>query len=109
DSHLAESADANLSRLGFDNVSIVNAPLAKGHADQAPYDVIIIHGSVDHVPQDLLDQLKEGGRLVAVIGHGNAGFATLHVRDGGMIASRRVFNAALPALAELRRDAVFAL
>ena len=107
DAHLAEAANANLSRLGFDNVTVVNGPLAQGHADQAPYDVIIVHGAVDAVPQALLDQLKDGGRLVAVVGHGNAGFATLHIREGDMVSTRRVFNAALPALAEFRREAAF--
>lgn len=108
DADLAANADGNLSRLGFDNVTVVNGPLALGHADQAPYDVIIVHGAVDQVPQALLDQLKDGGRLVAVVGHGNGGFATLHMREGGMVSTRRAFNAALPALAEFRRDPAFA-
>ena len=107
DAHLAEAATAGLARLGYENVAVVAAPLAAGHTGEAPYDLIVIEGAVDEVPQDLLDQLKDGGRLVAVIGEGNAARAVLHVRDGGTISHRKAFNAAVKSLDEFRRAPAF--
>jgi protein-L-isoaspartate(D-aspartate) O-methyltransferase len=99
DPDLAASATDTLSRLGFDNVAVVEGPLAEGYPSEAPFDVIVIEGAVDEVPASLLDQLKDGGRLVAVIGQGNAGKATLFLKENGNLASRRAFNCAIRPLA----------
>ena len=72
--------------------------LAAGHADEAPYDVIFIGGAVDEVPVALFEQLKEGGRLVVVEGHGNVGVAKLYLKSGGDVTGRRAFNAAIKPL-----------
>lgn len=106
---LAEKAQSTLSSLGYDTVAVVNGPLANGYADQAPYDAIVIEGAVDHVPQVILDQLKDGGRLVAVVGRGNAGIASLFVRHGQSVSSRRAFNAAVRPLPGFHNAPVFAL
>lgn len=103
DPTLAAEASAVLAAQGCGNATVVEGPLASGHGAGAPYDVVVINGSVDTVPQALLDQLAEGGRLVAVIGRGNAGRATLHLREGGLISIRRGFNAALKPLSEFDR------
>ena len=63
---LAQAARANLSALGLANAVIVAAGLTKPPAGHGPYDVIVLEGSVPDVPEALLSQLKEGGRLVAV-------------------------------------------
>jgi protein-L-isoaspartate(D-aspartate) O-methyltransferase len=62
---LAEHLAAHFA--GQDGVTIVSGPLAQGNASAAPYDAIIIDGSVEQVPQTLWDQLKDGGHLVAGI------------------------------------------
>jgi protein-L-isoaspartate(D-aspartate) O-methyltransferase len=64
---LAEAACSNLRALGIANASIVEGPLARGWAKEGPYDVILLNGSVQEIPQALLDQLQEGGRLVALL------------------------------------------
>lgn len=63
---LAKAAAANLAALGLTNATIVAGDLFAGYAKAGPYDVIIMEGSVPDVPENLLDQLKEGGRLVVV-------------------------------------------
>jgi protein-L-isoaspartate(D-aspartate) O-methyltransferase len=98
DSALAETARSTLSSLGCGNVTIVQGALAQGHAAKAPYDVIFIGGSVEEVPTALLDQLAEGGRLVAVQGQGNSGVARLFFKAGGVVTGRRAFNAAIKPL-----------
>ena len=67
DDTLAAEAEQALSAVGADNALVVTGPLADGFAEQAPYDVILVGGAVDHLPQALADQLAEGGRIVGVV------------------------------------------
>jgi protein-L-isoaspartate(D-aspartate) O-methyltransferase len=98
DSALAEIARSTLASLGCGNVTVVEGALAQGHAAKAPYDVVFIGGSVEEVPTSLLNQLAEGGRLVAVEGQGNSGVARLFFKTGGVVTGRRAFNAAIKPL-----------
>ncbi|ESZ42617.1 protein-L-isoaspartate O-methyltransferase [Mesorhizobium sp. M0659] len=107
DTTLAEAAKAALSAQGCDNVTVVTGPLPQGHAAKAPYNVILIGGSVEKVPAALLDQLAEGGRLVAVEGQGNAGVARLFFNAGGVVTGRRAFNAAIKPLPGFERIHAF--
>jgi protein-L-isoaspartate(D-aspartate) O-methyltransferase len=107
DAALAESARAALAALGADNVAVVTGPLAAGHADAAPYDVILLEGAVGLSPDALFAQLREGGRLVAVEGQGNAGVARLHLKSGGIVTGRRAFNAAVKPLPGFERTPAF--
>lgn len=94
DSELAGRASAALAQLGVDNVAVVTGPLTEGDAAHGPYDVIIIEGQVPAVPKALLDQLAEGGRLLAVLDEGaGPGRATLFTRFGGAISHRVIFDA----------------
>ncbi len=98
DPQLNAAANASLAQLGCDNVAVVQGELNAGYASEGPYEVIFIGGSVDVVPQSLLDQLKEGGRLVVVEGRGNAGVAKVFLRSGDSVSGRRAFNAAIRPL-----------
>ncbi len=107
DATLADEARSNLSSLGFGNVVVVNGLLESGHAPEAPYDVVLIEGSVDHVPASLFDQLKDGGRLVVVEGAGNAGKSMLYVKHDGIVSGRRAFNSAVKTLPGFEKIAEF--
>ncbi len=96
DDELAGQARAALS--GYANVSVTTGVLEKGVPASGPYDVILLEGAVEEVPQALFTSLKEGGRLLAVVGRGRAGRATLFVRVGEDFAGRIFFDASLPAL-----------
>lgn len=65
---LADMASANLQQAGITNVEVRQADGSLGAPAEAPFDVIVLGGSVAEVPQNLLDQLKVGGRLVALVG-----------------------------------------
>jgi len=65
---LAQLAAANLRRAGVLNASVREQDGAAGLPSEAPFDVIMLSGSVPDVPQALLDQIKVGGRLLAVVG-----------------------------------------
>lgn len=107
DAGLVEQATATLSGLGLGNVDVVHGPLRDGFAAKAPYDVIFIDGSVDEVPQSLLQQLNEGGRLVAVEGRGNAAVARLFLKTDGVVSGRLAFNAAIKPLPGFERVEAF--
>ena len=84
DGALAAEAERTLSAVGADNAIVVTGPLAEGYASQAPYDVMLLGGAVDHLPQALADQLAEGGRIVGVLREaGGVGQATLWARHRG--------------------------
>jgi len=100
DPGLAQKADAVLTELGVDNGAVVTGPLEAGYPSEGPYDVILLNGSVPDVPPVLLDQLKEGGRLVAVQTEGSqtGGSAKIYVRSNGAIGCRTDFDAAADPL-----------
>ncbi len=106
DPALVETASEILSRLECDNVAVVEGALAEGNAKQGPYNVIHINGSISTVPQSLLDQLAEGGRLICVLGS-NPGVATVYRRQGGDFFPRAAFDASVPPLPDLMVAAPF--
>jgi protein-L-isoaspartate(D-aspartate) O-methyltransferase len=65
---LAAFASENLQRAGLDNVKVVPANGVHGMVSEAPWDAIMLSGSVNPVPDALLHQLKIGGRLIAIVG-----------------------------------------
>lgn len=65
---LAAAAERNLRSAGLARVKVMNADGAGGLPNQAPFDVILLSGSVASVPQALLEQLRVGGRLAAIVG-----------------------------------------
>jgi protein-L-isoaspartate(D-aspartate) O-methyltransferase len=90
------------------NVVQVEGPLPQGWPEKAPYDVILLEGSAELVPQALLDQLGDGGRLVAVIADDEGvGRAVLHTRRDDVLSHRAYFDAAVPQLPGFERPRGF--
>ncbi len=105
---LAEEANRILSEQGIDNAVVVRDPLGDGYPKQAPYNVIVLEGSVAEVPAAIREQLADGGRLVAVIrGERGLGRATLMQRNGDVVSSRVLFDAATPSLPGFEREERF--
>lgn len=109
DETLAASARANLTDLGIGNATVVSGRLAGGAPNKAPYDAIIIEGSIAFTPEDLLDQLKDGGRLVAIVNEEGIGKATVWRRFGLSMDPRVAFDAAAPELSEFAKAPAFVL
>ena len=107
DAGLAARGKDQLAQLAIHNVVQATGPLAQGWAGSAPYDLILIEGSVEEIPQALFGQMADGGRLVAVVATGGVGRATLFMERQKVISHRPYFDAAVPALAEFRRQQGF--
>jgi protein-L-isoaspartate(D-aspartate) O-methyltransferase len=65
---LAESARALLSTMGYTNIRIINADGTRGCAESAPYDAIVVSAAASQIPQELLTQLADGGRMIVPVG-----------------------------------------
>jgi protein-L-isoaspartate(D-aspartate) O-methyltransferase len=98
DLDLAAAARSNLAELGLSAAQVAVGAMTAGSPESGPYDAILINGAVEIVPERLLQQLKDGGRLVAVVRAGPVGRATLYVRSGGTVSARPLFDAAIPPL-----------
>ena len=86
------------SWAGLPTAKIVTGPLARGCAGEGPYDVILLQGSAEVIPPALFDQLKNGGRLIGVLGRGPQGKAMFYRRAEADFSGRPVFDAAAAAL-----------
>ena len=107
DDNLVSRATVVLAEQGFDNVSVVKGGLEKGYASEAPFDVIFLNGAVEVIPDALFDQLRDGGRLIAVVGYGNASSAQVYVREGASVSKRFAFNTSVKPLPGFRKVAEF--
>ncbi|MDR1888880.1 MAG: protein-L-isoaspartate O-methyltransferase [Zoogloeaceae bacterium] len=99
DATLAEQARMNLHRAGVKNVSIEIADGSQGFSARGPYDVIVISGGVPAVPDAILQQLRPGGRLVAIVGAAPVMRAELVTRTAGQACSTQtLFETVTPYL-----------
>jgi protein-L-isoaspartate(D-aspartate) O-methyltransferase len=89
---LATAASATLRELGIANARIVQAPLNTGYAAGAPFDAILIEGSVPSIPDALFDQLGEGGRLAAIVASSVQPRAWLYIKAGGAVSGLPHFD-----------------
>ena len=105
---LVVMAAANLRRAGVGNASVRSLDGARGLPDQAPFDAIVLSGSVADVPADLLDQLKPGGRLVAIVGQEPVMRATLITRmTAAQFKREELFDTVAPRLKGFAEPAAF--
>ena len=85
----------------------VVGPLKDGAPAQAPFDVIFVNGAVEEIPKTWVEQLKEGGRLVAVLNEGPVGKANFCVKKAGALSRRFAFDATVPVLPGFNRSRSF--
>jgi protein-L-isoaspartate(D-aspartate) O-methyltransferase len=108
DRTLADSAKKNLQRNGVGNVTVEVGDGVKGWAAKAPYDVIVISGSVPVVPAELLAQLKVGGRLAAIVGTAPVMTAQVITQTAeGVFSTVNVFETLVAPLKNLKPVAAF--
>lgn len=105
DADLAATARGNLAALGVTNASVIHGDISQ--IGKVRFDVIIVEGALDAVPDAFIAALAEGGRLVALLRTGAVGLAHLFVRSGREVTARAAFNAALPPLFAERPDEEF--
>jgi protein-L-isoaspartate(D-aspartate) O-methyltransferase len=89
-------------------IELVAGDLTTGVPDKAPFDVIIVEGAIEVEPKALIEQLADGGRLVAVVGKGQSGRLMLWTKSGTETGSVALLNAAAPLLKGFTKTPGFA-
>jgi len=94
DSALCEAAQQILIDAEIDNVAVFNKNPNEGFPEQGPFDVIFIEGVISHIPENLLPQLADNGRLICVISEGkdNTGHVTKVVKKEGNLTHSFLFD-----------------
>lgn len=106
---LATEAERRLAEAGVFNVAVLTAPLTEGAPRQGPYDVIVVEGAVQEVPETITDQLRDGGRIGAVFVEGALGVVRIGHKVNGRLTWRYAFNANAPLLDGFTRARGFSL
>jgi protein-L-isoaspartate(D-aspartate) O-methyltransferase len=104
---LAAKAQDILAQNGCGNVGVKTATAADGDQAGAPFDVIVLNGATEIVPEKLYGQLREGGRLVGVFALSRPARATIVTRSHGDFGNRALFDAAAPLLPGMQRVPAF--
>lgn len=108
DSDLSFAASAALESVGVATAKTVSTAAADGWADEAPYDVIMLNGAAEFVPDAWLEQLAPGGRLGVIVREGPVGKARVYTRAGDAVSFRVVFDAFPPVAPGLAKPRTFA-
>lgn len=109
DESLAAEAQEALVAAGADNVVLKTGALVQGDAEHAPYDVIVVQGGVAQVPEAILQQLKDGGRIGCLFMDGALGEVRVGYKRGDQISWRMAFNASAPVLEGFHKVRAFEL
>jgi protein-L-isoaspartate(D-aspartate) O-methyltransferase len=107
DGALAAKASDVLAMLGLGHVTVRTQSAADGDEANAPYDVIVLAGATEIVPDRLYRQLKDGGRLVGVFGMSRPPRAMIVTHSHADFGDRALFDAAVPVLPGLERPSAF--
>lgn len=109
DSDMAAEAQGLLAENSADNVVLHEGPLTGGAPEHGPYDAIVIQGGIEILPSALLDQLKDGGRIVCMFMDGPLGVVRVGYKADGHVSWRFAFNASAPVLPGFCKEPAFAL
>jgi protein-L-isoaspartate(D-aspartate) O-methyltransferase len=105
----AEEAQSILSERGIDNAAVMAGDLTAGSEKSGPYDIIMVQGAVEEMPEAVIDQLREGGRIACLFAEGSLGVVRVGHKIDGRVNWRFAFNANAPILDGFKKHAVFAL
>ncbi|MAP94250.1 MAG: protein-L-isoaspartate(D-aspartate) O-methyltransferase [Ponticaulis sp.] len=105
---VADKASDALLSAGIDRVAFVTGDLLNGHPPEAPYNVILVNGLVEYVPDAWLEQLAPGGRLGVVVGNEKNGEVRVYTKSAKSVSYHTEFNCTPPSLPEVRKEVGFA-
>lgn len=109
DAAMAAEAEAAVAANNAENVAVITGRLTDGSAKHGPFDVICVEGGVEVLPEAIISQLKDGGRIACLFMEGSLGTVRVGAKSGERIAWRDAFNAGAPVLPGFERRAEFAL
>ena len=96
--NLLRNSENAIKKNNINNVVFIKNELVKGYNEQSPFNVIIIEGAIQEVPLNIIDQLDEEGRLLAIIHEEEICSAKLFKKNGRSISEQKLFNCTIPVL-----------
>ena len=107
DKDLISFSESIANSNSINNIVFINNKLSKGYIDQGPYSCILIEGGIEEVPNIILDQIAEGGKLVTVIMKNDSGSAIKYIRKNNQIISQFLFSIEAPSLKSFEKAKKF--
>ena len=107
DQDLISFSESIANSNAINNIVFINNKLSKGYIDQGPYSCILIEGGIEEVPNIILDQIAEGGKLVTVIMQNDTGSAIKYSRKNNQIISQFLFSIEAPSLKSFEKAKKF--
>ena len=105
--HLLKISETAMKKNQINNVVYFNNRISDGCSQQSPFNAIIIEGAIPHVPPNLLEQLDNNGRLLAIISKNGVCNAKMFTRKQSMYSEDQLFSCSLPILDSFRNKNVF--
>lgn len=109
DEDMAREAETTLAAEGVDNAILVKGPLSGGAPQHGPYDVVLVQGGVEELPETIGAQMNDGARIVCTFIEGALGAVRVGHKIDGVINWRFAFNAGAPVLAGFEKQRRFSL
>ena len=107
DDSFIKSSERAIKENNLNNVIYINKNISNGCIEQSPFNAIVIEGAVDHVPQKLLNQLENDGRLIAILSENGLCNAKMFTRKEAMFHSEHLFPCSLPILSSFKGKKIF--
>lgn len=108
DEALVDAMAERFAEIGMDKAVPVQGALSDGLAEQGPFDIILVAGMIEEVPQAWLDQLSDGGSLAVVVATGRGvGAARIYKRAGDTFSYREAFECCPPILPGFEAEKAF--
>mgnify|MGYP002701105285 FL=1 len=102
-----KSSESAIKENNLNNIIYINKSISNGCVEQSPFNAIIIEGAVDHVPQKLLNQLENGGRLIAILSENGICNAKRFLRKEAVFYTKQLFPCSLPVLPSFKEKNIF--
>ena len=96
-----------IKKNNINNVVFIKNEIVRGYSEQSPFNAIIIEGAIQEIPNNILNQLDEGGRLFAIVQEGDICSAKLFKKNGHSISDQMLFNCSMPVLSMFKKKNSF--
>ena len=104
---LLTNSENAIKKNNINNVVFIKNEIVKGYSEQSPFNAIIIEGAIQEVPNNIIDQLDEEGRLLAIVQEEEICSAKLFKKNGQTINEQKLFNCSMPVLSMFMKKNIF--
>jgi len=98
DQELLDFSEEAIKKNGIDNIVFINNAMIEGCSEQGPFNAIIIEGAIDEVPPNILNQLEDNGRLIAMINNKGISNVIEYQKKNNIFTDRFLFSCTAPKL-----------